>query len=204
MSEADGPIRVREDIIIPIIKWIHFFFPETPVVIERKNRPRPDADYFSINTISPYQQPGLNDSSELLLDSKKNPIPGEKEGHFKYMISGQRVFSLSLKAYIVKNGNCEDTGNSFAAFEMLARLRDAISTDIERELLVQAGLSVFIRNDILDLTDLIESGYEERAGMDLMMGIASNRVIEIPAIAKTVITGTVENEKTQVEIDFES
>lgn len=201
---SDGPINILDQIIVPMIDWIHEFFPETPVIVERTNVARPTEDYFSINTTAPLQQAGLNDSTKLIVDENGDPVAGDKEGHFKYMVCGQRIFTLSLKAYIVKDANCDRPAAIFDAQEMLARLRDAISTDFEREILVEAGLSVFVRNDILDLTDLIEAGYEARAGMDLVMGIASNREVEIPAIAKTVIGGTVEQSNEEVEIDFES
>lgn len=57
--------------------------------------------------------------------------------------------------------------------------------------LSRAGISVQDRGDPVNLTELVETEYEERAGFDLLIGVAQNIVSDPGTIQTVNVAGTV-------------
>lgn len=172
-------IQPEKDITPHVIKWIKSVLGNIPVIIDRTNAERPKKPYISLNILVPVQKTGFTDSLES--------IPPEEAPDGKdtiYNIGGQRQFTMGIRSFTEAKEK-----NFFDAQNLLIRLQDSIEDDIARQPLTEGGLAVFGSSDILDVTELIESGYEPRAQLDVMMGIASNRQSDQGAIEKVEITG---------------
>ena len=169
-------VEVDKDIIQPVILWIKREFPKIPVIVDRPNTPRPKLPYFALLLTTPIQKVGSRDSREHVNDTKWN-------------IGGQRRFTLSVRSYVETADK-----NFFQSQDLLAQLQDSLEDETRRTDLTTAGLAVWFSTDILDITELLETGFESRAQFDIEFGIASNRETDLGAIEKVKIQGTVDGE----------
>lgn len=160
--------------MVPIVQWLNGLL-NKPVIVDRPNSTRPKRPYLTINLVTPLQKAG----------SRDNTVAND-DGTFS--LCGQRTFTLSVKAY---SDNGRDNTGFFQAHDLLAQVMDSVDDPELREPLTVAGLAVMSVGDILDLTELVESGFEARAGMDMFMGIAANRDTGLLTIDKVEITATV-------------
>ncbi len=163
-------IKTQSDIITPIIKWIKTIHPELLVIIDRPGKQRPPRPYMTVRMLTPVQKLGSTDNLTHISDSK-------------WCQSGQRMFVISIVAY--EKGEREDV---FEAQDRLIRIQDSVEDPNLKGALEEAGLAVWQTDDILDTTELLETGYEPRAQLDITMGIASNRTIDLGAIEEVRIT----------------
>lgn len=176
-------INTRDDIIIPFIAWIKGEHPNTPVIVDRSNTPRPNEDYISVRVSSPVQQTGSRDDIEHKDDTKFN-------------IGGARTFTMTIEAYKVKSPSDSRVNyDFFDPQDRLIKLNDALEDPNRRLPLTKAGLAVWNKSAIIDVTELIETGYESRAQVDYIMGMASNREADLGIIEKVAITPTIEGEE---------
>lgn len=169
-------VKVETDIIVPVIAWIKREFPNARVIVDRPNVPRPALPYFALLLTTPVQKVGSRDSSIHVNDST-------------WIIGGQRRFTLSVRSYVSPKGK-----GFFNAQNDLIQLQDSLEDDNRRIDLTQAGLSVWFSTDILDITELLETGFEPRAQFDIQFGIASNRTADLGAIETVEIEGTVDGQ----------
>lgn len=170
-------VKVEIDITPPVIAWIKSEFPNIQVIIEKPNVPRPPLPYFSILLTTPIQKVGSRDSREHVNDTT-------------WTIGGQRRFTLSVRSYVSPKGK-----GFFNAQNNLVQLQDSLEDENRRNELTIAGLAVWFSSDILDITELLETGYEPRAQFDIEFGIASNREADLGAIEKVKITGTLDGQE---------
>jgi len=173
------PIVVKDHIIEPVIKYIKQIFPNQVIVLERQNVPRPKPPYFTINMLTPLIRESFSDSVTHQAPDTSVPVDPETNPDNLFRVSGGRRFTLTLQAY--EQGKDKDF---FDAQQKLEAIRNGFQVDSVRALLDQAGLSVFDSTDILDVTELLETGYEPRAQMDLLMGIASNFTVKQDVIER--------------------
>ena len=171
-------ILIATDITPPVIAWIKQILPSLQVIIDRPNVQRPTPPYLSIMMVTPIIKVGSRDSISYEHD-EDNP------DDTNFSVSGQRRFTLAVRAYGVSTGKA-----FFDAFDNMSKLQDSLEDSVGREELTKAGLAVWNSNDILDVTELLESGYEPRAQLDIEFGIVSNRVVDLGAIETVKITGT--------------
>ncbi len=176
-------VKVEEAITPPILAWLKKEFPDVPRIIERPNVPRPKTPYFAIFMTTPLTKVGMSDSVEFI---SSLPVPGATS----YNIGGQRQFTMAIRCY----GNPEDK-QYYDAQNKLVQLQDSLEDEVRRVDLTSAGLSVWFSTDILDIAELLETGFEPRAQFDIIFGIASNRAADLGAIEKTEITGTYDGQE---------
>jgi len=179
---------VYNDILQSVKAWIEKVHPRIPVILDRPNEPRPRRNdgkglrrskrkpYFSISFVTPLTRIGGRDS---LMDK---PGEGNEE---TFVLGGQRTFTVGIMVYSDPSDK-----NFLQGHDLMSALADSQDDPNLREPLTDSGLAIFIANDILDVTDSIESGFEPRVSMDVIMGVASNRDTKLGAIDKTEITGT--------------
>lgn len=170
-------ISMDTDVIQPFITFLQTIYTTQTIIVDRPNTRRPQKPYISINVSTPIQKLGHTDPTQHVNDSNFN-------------IGGQRSFVMSVKAYVDKNQQ-----DFFDAQDLLLQLQDALEDPIKRETLDQAGLAPWEVGDILDVTELVETGYEPRAQIDITMGIVSNREADFGAIETVEITPTIEGEE---------
>lgn len=170
-------VEVDKDIIQPVILWINSEFPDITVIVDRPNVPRPKLPYFALLITTPIQKVGSRDSLEHIDDTTWN-------------IGGQRRFTLSVRSYVETKDK-----NFFQSQDLLVQLQDSLEDETRRIDLTTAGLAVWFSTDILDITELLETGFESRAQFDIEFGIASNRETDLGAIEKVKIQGTLDGEE---------
>lgn len=177
---VDG-IKVKDEIMTPFINWLKEIHPGITVIVDRPNVNRPAAPYITVNILAPLQAIGSRDNAPIARDSDP--------GNTIFRMTGQRQFTMSVKAY--EKGENKDF---FDAQDRLIRVVNATRDPGLRATLRAAGLAVLADGAILDVTELIESGYEPRAQLDLIMGIAEDRETDLGAIENVGITGTVDGQ----------
>jgi hypothetical protein len=181
-------IRLKTDLTDVLIPWLKALYTdfEVPVIIERPNQVRPLKTYLSVRISTPLQRQGSNDSIV------------HKTGD-TFEISGQRRLGVSITCHMVKNSDTMDIRNDFfTAQDLLAQVQDACENPLALETLNDAGIAVWSAGDILDLTELVESGFESRAQIDLVIGLASNRDVDLGYIDSVEFVGTVEGDDEPV------
>lgn len=179
-------IVIKTDIAPALVAWIKTIHPTLPVIWTRPNAPRPPQTYIGLEITTPLQKPGFSDSIEYIIDE-------DDDTSTIFNIGGHRNFTVSVNAYLVKNSSNRNVHDDmFDAHDILEKIRDATENPAAMESLNNAGLSVMDTADILDLTELLETGFESRYQMDLMMGIASNREEDLGAIESVKFQGTVD------------
>lgn len=174
-------LRIKQDFTDHFVPWLKALLGGTyPVIVLQPNSIRPAQTYLGVQVTSPLQKPGFSDD----IVHKTGDI---------YEISGQRRMVVSVSAYLVKTAATFDVVNDFyTAQDLLERVRDAIEDPKAMESLRSAGIAIWSAGDILDLTELVESGFESRAHLDLVIGIASNRESGLGYINQVEITGSIE------------
>lgn len=172
-------------IIKPIVDWIAQEFPDTPAIVLRQNTERPSVDYFGLEMVAPLNRPGFSDD-----------VIHKTGTETTFEICGQRSFTISISAYLVKNDSNRTVHDDvFTPHWMLKKVQDMVDDPGKMEVLAAAGLAVWDAGDILDIPEAVETGFESRAQMDIVMGIAANRETDLGAIESTVFTGTVDGEE---------
>ena len=178
VDSSSQSIIIERDITPAIISWIKAEFTGARVIIDRPNVPRPKRPYFAILLTTPIQKGGARDH-----------IQHQAGSDTIFEIGGQRRFTVSISVIDeMKNKNF------FTVQNACQQLMDSLEDVNRRAPLTAAGLSVWFSTEILDVTELLETGYEPRAQFDLEMGIASNRTADLGAIEKVKVQGTIEGD----------
>ena len=180
-----NPRDAITDYIIPFVK--KHLGQDVPVIITRQNNLRPNKDYVVLDIVSPLSMTGFSDSIQHSSDSTFN-------------VGGQRVFTLGIQ-YIVVDPNRNVRDDFFKAQEKMEIMRDAMLDIVKLEDLHRQGLSVWSLGAILDLTEVIETGFEPRAQMDVIMGISSNRDAELGVIESVEYVANIQDEDGDEDSD---
>lgn len=77
------------------------------------------------------------------------------------------------------------------AMDLMERAREYLDTHAARALFEPAGLSVLDRGEVRDITKLLETQYEERAQLDLVIGLATTATEDVGFIQTVDLTTTV-------------
>lgn len=197
MSEAPNGIRMKRDVTDPVVKWLKALLPDVPVIIMHPNAPAPEVNsewdcYITLQVTTPLQKLGSSD----WIGHK-----GDPESLNTFVIAGQRSLVLSLNSYLVRgerNKNRHD--QFFNAQDLLIQVQDATEDPLQLAVLQASGLAVWSAGDILDLTELVETGYESRAQLDLTLGLASNRESDIGYIERVELEAKVDGQDEPAEI----
>ena len=138
---------------------------EQTVIFEFPNQPRPKTPYVSIQLITGPVKGGQDDTIN-------------QETGTKFDVVGQRSITANIKAH---GGD---------AVQTLADVQSSIDVPATIELLGSNNVAIFDDSPILNITEILESGFEERASMDVIFGIVSDQEIDPGTIDKTVVSGT--------------
>jgi hypothetical protein len=135
----------------------------TPVIWYYPNAPRPEVPYLTLN-IQSFAQMGWD----------YIPRPIDNPGNV--ILKGDREFVLSVQAY------------GSTAMQMLENLRTTLQAETVRASLRASGLVYFAQQPIIDLTTLIDSRFEPRAGLDLSFRIGQQYAEALGTIATVELT----------------
>lgn len=172
------PSFFKTNVIVPVVRWIEQEAPGFPVVVLRQNAERPLESYYGIELITPLAKPGQRDDIIHKSDTT-------------FTICGQRSVTVQISAYLIRdrlNRNIHD--DMYVPHEMLKVLQDSVDNPSKMQVLRDAGLAVWSAGDILDIPEAVETGFESRASMEVVMGLVSSRDVDLGAIESVEITGT--------------
>jgi hypothetical protein len=144
----------------------------------RQNLPRPEKPYISIKTITPMLQVGDDDYREM--------------GDGKTNYGGQRSFVVSINCY----GNTQEE-----AYQKMGLLNALLNTQPVIDRLRRSRIAIWDIGDIADLSQLLNTGYEGRAHMDVTMAIASNIETDLGVIEEAEISGEVDDQEIEITVE---
>lgn len=170
--------------------WADVNTPHECVVIwDKPNVPRPCEPYVTLNLIVTSMKTG-HDS--WIYESGDN-----------FCIGGQRIATLSVIAYGPDLKEQVPQGIN-SAQQIILDLRDSLENPLVLEKLGANGLAVHNEPTVNDISALLETGFQDRANMDIMFGFAHNQSVPVGIIEKVTGEGTFEGALTQqIEIDIE-
>lgn len=142
--------RFDRDIELAIYDWVSKESGIT-TIWDKPDQPRPKLPYITLNIIS---GPNKIGTDEIKYEENK------------FKINGRRFFTLSIQAFGER------------ALETMSNLQSSIEKPTVREKLRSAGLAIWNEPNVLDLTTLLETDFEQRSSMDVMFGITRQIIDE--------------------------
>lgn len=143
------------------------FEPETP------NAPRPPKPYFAMKFLSPAVKKGDDSRS---YNGTTNVVN----------IGGQRKMVVDFDCY----GRSHEE-----AYSYMAAWQSALETETVQWNLRAAGIAVWLNGSVLDLSALLNTGFEGRCHMQVDFGVAANVTENLGTIDKATVTGTVTSDQ---------
>lgn len=144
------------------------------------NAPRPcPLPYFSFKLTSPGIKQG--DDSKSYTQKNDTTLVVNTGGVRKMMVSFQCYATDEREAY-----------------EYMSLWQSCLDQLTTQENLRRAGIAVWVIGNVADLSQLLNTGYEGRAQMDVSFGIAANLEEEFGAITKVGVTGTIDDEEQEL------
>ena len=126
------------------------------------NAPRPDLPYISLNILN------FVDVHQDFIPAP-DPVTGEAE------IAGNREFTLSIQCY----------GDN--ALQTMSNLKDSLEKPSIQVLLREENIAFVDSENVINVTTLLDSIFEERAALDVRFRVATGTVDEIGIIEQTNI-----------------
>lgn len=132
------------------------------------NSPRPPLPYLSLKIMTAAMRYG---------DDVGTPID---DNTWNY--GGPRSMAVSFQAY----GTTHEE-----ALGLMATWQAALDQPPTLDALGRAGLAVWTVGAVADISILVNTGYEGRAQMDCVFGLASNTTIRLDTIVAAPVSGTI-------------
>jgi hypothetical protein len=144
-----------------ILTWIQTALSVT-AIWDKQNGNRPALPYVSVNIITGPQNDGAVEAKYKELDT------------FTYIF--RKIFTLSIQAH-----------SQTTHLALLGTLINSMILPTQRAPLRAAGLSIYNNQDILptDISELIDTGFEKRASIDVTMAFAEE-IDDIPGEIQTM------------------
>jgi hypothetical protein len=139
-----------------------------------KDAPRPQGPYITLKIISGPRKITMDD--ELRFN-------GKSEGKNNFNLVGQRAYTLSVKSF--------RAGHNDALSDISTYLDDPDFCEILKE---KACISVTNKGDVLDISGLIDTGFEGRSQLDIFFNSSNNRETRVGLIENVEIEGETRNE----------
>lgn len=127
----------------------------TSVVVAPYDGTRPALPYISVQLTSPGRASGQDESHQTSTSGSG--------GTFQQRVIGHRVALLTVEAF---GAGC---------FDAIEAVRTGIAIDSIRRAALAAGISPLDTSELRDLTQVIETGFELRAQVDLRVGYVVER-----------------------------
>lgn len=144
------------------------------------NAPRPALPYLSLKLTT--------SSKRLGYDEERRPSDTETN------TCGPRKMVASIQCYSAKD---DDPGN------YLALLQSKLQQSQMHDALDLGGIAVWTIGDVADLSQLLNTGYEARAQMDVSFGIAANLIEKVGYIETVIVSGEVHAGTETLTPDFQ-
>jgi hypothetical protein len=149
-------MRISSDIENAIFDWVYSVHPTKVIIWDKQDVERPTTDYILLNIIT----------------------AGNMEGRLSYLgvKAGKAVYEsfekLTVSINVFQQENYLDT---------MLKLQRSVETHTTKLLLKKLGLTIRTSSPILDLTQMIETGFEYRCQSDFIVAYtAKTEVIAEP------------------------
>ncbi len=142
--------------------------------------PRPPLPYFSYKITSPGTHWGY--ASQQYSGTGTNFVSGT-----------QRSARVSFHCY---------AADQETAYNYMCLWQMSLYSELTQENLRRAGIAVWTIEDVADLSQLLNTGWEGRAHLDAQFGIAFNMTEDLGTIEEIEVTGEVDTDKKIVEEEF--
>ncbi len=138
---------------------------------EIQNAPRPANPYFSFKITNPGGKNGDDTLQQIGSAGVLN-------------IGGQRKMTVSFKSY----GKTHEE-----AYKYMALWQASLEAPTVQQVLRAKGIAVWLNGSVVDLSQLLNTGYEGRAQLDVQFGIVSNLTDNPGYIEEVGVSGTVKS-----------
>jgi len=142
---------------------------------ETQRFPRPPRPYMTMFLVTPAQKVG-DDASTYVSAGVWN-------------VGGQRCMIVDFNAY----GRTHEE-----AYEIAAAWQSALEMETTQTILRKAGIAVWLNGSIADMSELLQTGYEGRAKIEVQFGIAANVTEDRGAIETAQADGTMTTDQGKV------
>lgn len=160
-----------------IIDWCEYVLPNYSFIFYYPNAPRPSTFYHTID---------LTSLSQIGEDYTFSPSSATDSPE----IVGNREFICNIQGY---------GGEPFTRLETLRSSLQKL--DVE-ELLEDGGIVYVTTNPIIDLTSIVDTGFESRASLDIIFRIAQVQTQSGGIIQAVEGSGELHNGETITEVEF--
>ena len=143
-----------------------------------RNAPRPEGPYLTLKIIS---GPG-----HLTLDDELRSN-GKDEGERNFDLVGQRSYTISIKAY--RSGHNDILNDISTCLD---------EPDLYEFLKETANIAVTNRGAVIDISGLIETGYEGRSSLDIFFNSTNIKEVGVGLIEGVQVSGGLETEGGRV------
>lgn len=147
---------------------------------ETQNTPRPKKPYFTMQMVTPAAKEG-DDSNDLTVTGTN------------WNIGGQRKMTVDFNCY----GNTHEEAYTYMALWQSSLELQAIQSD-----LYAAGIAIWLNGNVVDLSALLNTGFEGRAQMQVDFGITSNLTQDLSSIDEATASGTITTDQNNI-VDVE-
>lgn len=161
-------INAIKDAVYDWVNSLNLVSPNN-IVYEQLNADRPTTPYVSFKIISGPAKIGGRDNVAHITDTSFN-------------IHGPRRATISIKTY------------GSESLQIATNINDSTELDSVRSILFGYNIAIWGTGGVSDISALLETGFEERAQMDMIFGLTSEQSDDKGAIETTVYSGTIKKE----------
>ncbi len=146
--------------------------------------PRPQKPFITIKLLSGPTTKSMDD-----LRFKNDPGPPE-ENNTIYTLAGLRQYTVSLQAF------------GIGSQDNLSLVQTLLEDPDERQKLKTADISIVNRGQVLDISEIVDVGFERRHVLDIIFNSSSNVDVAPGSIEKATISGKLKKaDGTEIIID---
>lgn len=157
--------RVQRAIHAWVVRELQGDVPPEQVIWRQQSEPLPPRPCVALKVIDGPRRVGYSDDVRYV-------------GGRRFNVGGQRVMTVSVQVF----GSTRV--HRPMAYQIGIDLNSSLSKATTLEGLRRDGLAVFNQGEVLNLTALEETEFEERSGFDVLFGLAQN-VVDDPGIIET-------------------
>lgn len=134
--------------------------------------------------------------------SYKLTSPGAHIGYASQQWTGDStIFNAGAQRRISASFQCYAQDQE-TAYNYMSLWQMALEMVTTQAALRESGIAVWTIGDVADLSQLLNTGYEGRAQLDVTFGVAFNKTEDLGTIEEIEVSSTVDTGKEEVEQDF--
>lgn len=149
--------------------------------VSGKDGPRPPKPYLTLKIISGPRKLTLDDNV---------CFNGKSEGSRNFNLVGIRGYTLSIKSFGI---------DYIDALEDVSTCLD--DPDLNTFLKQEADIAITNKGDVIDVSALLETGYERRGSLDIIFNSSKNKETSIGLIENVEVSGSISSNGNEDPIE---